>query len=1019
MTGADLPPLAVDDFAEFFAALWAAGPTGGSPFPWQIDLVSQVARDRRWPDLVDLPTGTGKTSLLDIAVFLQALEADLPPTERWMPRRIVLVVDRRVIVDQADVRGGHIRRAVEGARDGVLLRVAQRLRHLSRGGPPLVTSVLRGGIVRDESWAQRPDVPALVSSTVDQVGSRLLFRGYGLSPSMQPIHAGLLANDTLFLLDEVHLAQPFAETLDQIAGYRQTDDGVAAFARWQVVQLTATPTGDPGSRFPAAPLDPSSHPVLGRRLLAAKPAELDLVKVPKEPGKAADVFAQACVRHAQDLMRSGPGRTLGVIVNRVDTARRVAHRLTGSGVDVCLLTGRMRPADRDRLLAEHGPRLRTGRVRSSTDEPLVVVATQSIEAGADFDLDGIVTECASLDALRQRFGRVDRDGMLSAAGTPARSVIVARSTDVTGGEPDPVYGRSLARTWSWLRGLAAVDFGATRLVLPEADTLAGLAPSPDRAPLLLPTHLDQLVQRAARPAPAAEPDVGRWLHGLAADERTADVELVWRSDIDATLLDDLPDGVDAEAVAEGLRARLAACPPTGGEALPVPVGAFRRWVVERREGQAGADLTSADAPTASGEEPPARRRGTVPGRYLRWTGTTGEIVSLGEIRPGDTVVLPATFGGIGLGNWDPTATDPVEDLAAGALAARRRLAVARLRRACAVGEKAMPDPRVLAELRAAERDEAIREVLRALADESRPGIDVPSEVAGHLARARSLVVRAFPEAVVDGSMVESYVVWSKEPMPAPAPPSGDAATDDGDDAPSFTGVDGAVSLVDHLDGVGAWAGHFAENLGWPAPLVADVRLAGLLHDAGKADPRFQRWLHDGDELAAASAGQPLAKSAVPDSDRVRRRLARSRSGYPSGARHEMLSLAMAAGTPGSLATSHDADLVGHLVASHHGYARYRFDPVAPGGDDASPPLVELPVGDVVLRAPAAYDLVRLDRGVPDRFWRLVRRYGWFLLVTMEAVLRLADHERSRRERDGVAASLPSAGAVTNVQEVVA
>src|SRR5690606_28145706 len=203
----------------------------------------------------------------------------------------------------------------------------------------------------------------------------------------------------------------------------------------------------------------------------------------------------------------------------------------------------------------------------------------SIEAGADFDLDGIVTECASLDALRQRFGRVDRDGMLSAAGTPARSVIVARSTDVTGGEPDPVYGRSLARTWSWLRGLAAVDFGATRLALPEADTLAGLAPSPDRAPLLLPTHLDQLVQRAARPAPAAEPDVGRWLHGLAADERTADVELVWRSDIDATLLDDLPDGVDAEAVAEGLRARLAACPPTGGAALPVPVGAFRRWVV--------------------------------------------------------------------------------------------------------------------------------------------------------------------------------------------------------------------------------------------------------------------------------------------------------------------------------------------------------------------------------------------------------------------------------------------------------
>lgn len=345
-----LPSLTPADFGPFFRAVHRH-----DPFPWQQRLIGQVA-DSGWPSVLDLPTGSGKTAALDVALFALALDAGTP--SRSAPLRIVYVVDRRTIVDQAYERAKTIREKLSSSTDEVVRRVRARL--VSYSGEALGTVLLRGGIARDETWARRPDQPLIAVSTVDQVGSRLLFRGYGVSDSMKPVHAGLLGHDVLYLLDEVHLSNPFRETLATIAGRYRAWTERRLPGEFIVVQMSATPGSVPAETFRLDEVD-REHPRLAQRLRSAKPASL----VSTNPRS----FAREIEKQVLSML-DRQGATIAVVVNRVASARDLHARLCDVVPDgantVHLLTGRMRPFDRDALERGLLDRIRAGRTRGAT-----------------------------------------------------------------------------------------------------------------------------------------------------------------------------------------------------------------------------------------------------------------------------------------------------------------------------------------------------------------------------------------------------------------------------------------------------------------------------------------------------------------------------------------------------------------------------------------------------------------------------------------------------------------------------
>ena len=70
------------------------------------------------------------------------------------------------------------------------------------------------------------------------IGSRLLFSGYRSSYKQRPLDAGLLGQDSLLVLDEMHLSKPFEKLVKSISAIPEQSRG----RTMQVIRMSATST---------------------------------------------------------------------------------------------------------------------------------------------------------------------------------------------------------------------------------------------------------------------------------------------------------------------------------------------------------------------------------------------------------------------------------------------------------------------------------------------------------------------------------------------------------------------------------------------------------------------------------------------------------------------------------------------------------------------------------------------------------------------------------------------------------
>jgi CRISPR-associated endonuclease/helicase Cas3 len=368
MTGAS------PEYASFLAQA-----TGNKPYDYQ----KQLAVQDDLPQLVEIPTGLGKTAAVVLGWLWRRLFAD-KEIRAATPRRLVYCLPMKALVEQTE---SAVRAWLEK------LGLHQEIQ----------VHVLMSGEA-DDDWDLYPERDAILIGTQDMLLSRALNRGYAMSRYRWPMHFGLLNNDCLWVFDEVQLMGSGLATTAQLEAFRHTFWSPAKACRsiWMSATLQRswlkTVDFDPEGLERLA-LSPTGHAAdeVCRRYQAKKP----LARAKHAMGDASGLAEEIRAVHR-------PGTRTLVVVNTVREARAVRKQIeklfekAEETQNLVSIHSRFRPQDRKRAverLLEEPP-----------EEGTIVISTQVVEAGIDVSATTLFTELAPWSSLVQRFGRCNRAG---------------------------------------------------------------------------------------------------------------------------------------------------------------------------------------------------------------------------------------------------------------------------------------------------------------------------------------------------------------------------------------------------------------------------------------------------------------------------------------------------------------------------------------------------------------------------------------------------------------------------------